>query len=197
VVAVDTYKKGDPSGNNSTEFYKVEAWGKLGDVVQRFIDKGNQVTAVGRFNIDRWQDKEGRERITPVINATQISLPPRRSASSSQSYSQSNAQSVPSSRSTSDEQELHFSEEEEDAAALEMFGPTTAIVPAPTLSPPTLSPHTLAPPTLSPPEEPSSPSPIASTPIAPGSAFSDGATFIDEGADMQDILEAFSRSSET
>jgi single-strand DNA-binding protein len=156
VVAVDSYKKGDQSGNNkTTEFYQVDAWGNLGDVVHRYIDKGNQVTAIGRLNIDRWQDKEGRDRITPVVSATQISLPPRRYQSNSVEASSpaSTRSSGPDSSSrgsstpaaslsdfsppvsttdnsvarSADETELTFTEAEEDAAAAAMFGPTTIV----------------------------------------------------------------------
>jgi single-strand DNA-binding protein len=61
----------------TADFYQVELWGKLGDLACKYLGKGNQVAVSGRFQLDRWQDRDGKERITPVIRATQLSLPPR------------------------------------------------------------------------------------------------------------------------
>ena len=63
--------------NSSADFYQVELWGKLGDLACKYLGKGNQVAVSGRFQLDRWQDREGKERITPVVRANQLSLPPR------------------------------------------------------------------------------------------------------------------------
>jgi single-strand DNA-binding protein len=61
----------------TADFYQVELWGKLGDLACKYLGKGNQVAVSGRFQLDRWQDREGKERMTPVIRATQLALPPR------------------------------------------------------------------------------------------------------------------------
>lgn len=59
-----------------TEYYKVETWGKLADVASKYLNKGSHFGATGRLILDRWQDKDGRDRVTPTIRAEQISLPP-------------------------------------------------------------------------------------------------------------------------
>jgi single-strand DNA-binding protein len=133
MVAVDGPKKGD----ENTEFYKVEAWGKLGDIAQKYIGKGQQITAVGRFNIDRWQDKEGRERITPTINASQISLPPRRAWDDTSSTTPHKSSFASSPSKPSPPPEFQFSEEDEDAAAAAMFGASTVVHSPPELNEPT------------------------------------------------------------
>lgn len=63
--------------NSSADFYQVELWGKLGDLACKYLGKGNQVAVSGRFQLDRWQDRDGKERMTPVVRANQLSLPPR------------------------------------------------------------------------------------------------------------------------
>jgi single-strand DNA-binding protein len=62
---------------NTADFYRVELWGKLGDLACKYLHKGNQIAVSGRFQLDRWQDRDGKERVTPVVRATQLSLPPR------------------------------------------------------------------------------------------------------------------------
>lgn len=183
VVAVNSpFKKGDGS-QEQTEFYKVEAWGKLGDVVHRYVGKGNQITAIGRFNIERWQDREGRERITPTVNATQISLPPKRAWDDTSSSTTQPS----SSASPSYPDELQFSEEDEDAAAAAMFGPSTIIAPSANQLASPRGEFTASPPNAPPKSMPAPPTQSAS-PIA-------GGTLIDEGEDMQSILDAFASSS--
>jgi single-strand DNA-binding protein len=61
----------------SADFYKVESWGRLGELALEFLSKGNQVTVCGRLSFDHWTDKTGRQRTTPVIQANQVAFPPR------------------------------------------------------------------------------------------------------------------------
>lgn len=76
VVAVNSY--GRPNrGGDSADFYKVETWGKLADLAAQYLNKGNQVAVSGRLLFDRWTDKQGQSRVTPVVEAAQLSLPAR------------------------------------------------------------------------------------------------------------------------
>ena len=62
---------------DKADFYKVEFWGKLAELTHKYLSKGNQVGVSGRLVFDYWQDKQGQQRMTPVVEATQIALPPR------------------------------------------------------------------------------------------------------------------------
>ncbi|MBY0360157.1 MAG: single-stranded DNA-binding protein [Candidatus Obscuribacterales bacterium] len=78
VVAVNYHKGGGVnSGTDCADFYRVETWGKLAELAQKYLDKGNQVGISGKLIMEHWTDKQGRERLTPVVSATQLSLPPR------------------------------------------------------------------------------------------------------------------------
>jgi single-strand DNA-binding protein len=76
IVAVNTYGKPN-RGGDSADFYKVETWGKLAELAGQYLSKGNQVAVSGRLLFDRWTDKEGKNRFTPVVEVTQLSLPSR------------------------------------------------------------------------------------------------------------------------
>lgn len=75
------------NGNNSnnkyeapesnTDFYRIEVWGKLAELAGRFLLKGMQVGVSGRLIMEHWVDKEGKERLTPVVAASQLQFPPR------------------------------------------------------------------------------------------------------------------------
>jgi single-strand DNA-binding protein len=74
VVAVNNY--GRPSrGGDSADFYKVETWGKLAELAGQYLAKGNQVAVSGRLLFDRWTDRDGKSRVTPVVEASQVSFP--------------------------------------------------------------------------------------------------------------------------
>lgn len=76
VVAVNGPKNAK-TDEPSADFYKVESWGRLGELALEFLSKGNQVTVCGRLTFDHWTDKLGRPRTTPVIQANQVAFPPR------------------------------------------------------------------------------------------------------------------------
>jgi single-strand DNA-binding protein len=76
VVAVNG-PKNQKTEESTADFYKVEAWGKLADLATNYLQKGNQVTVCGRLTFDHWTDKQGRRRVTPVVEANQLALPPR------------------------------------------------------------------------------------------------------------------------
>lgn len=63
--------------SNIADFYKVETWGKLAELAGEYLAKGNQVAVSGRLVFDRWTDRQGKERVTPVVEASQLALPPK------------------------------------------------------------------------------------------------------------------------
>jgi single stranded DNA-binding protein len=59
------------------DVYKVEAWGKLGELAGQYLSKGNQVAVSGRLLFDHWIDREGKNRVTAIVEASQLAFPPR------------------------------------------------------------------------------------------------------------------------
>jgi single-strand DNA-binding protein len=80
VVAVNHTKKTE---SESADFYNVVAWGRLAELAGKYLDKGQQVTATGRLALDRWTDRNGQARVTPVVSADQIAFPRRLQTDSS------------------------------------------------------------------------------------------------------------------
>ncbi len=76
VVAVNGSGRGARAADTA-DFYRVELWGKLAELAGKYLSKGNQVGLSGRLILDRWTDKQGRSRITPIVEATQLAFPPR------------------------------------------------------------------------------------------------------------------------
>ncbi|MFG0319640.1 MAG: single-stranded DNA-binding protein [Planctomycetota bacterium JB042] len=45
-----------------TTFVDVEAWGQRGDLIAKYLKKGNPIFIEGRLKFDTWESKEGEKR---------------------------------------------------------------------------------------------------------------------------------------
>lgn len=69
-LAVDRMAKDD-----GVDFFDVQAWDKLADVLSQYTSKGSKLHVEGRLKQDTWEDKEsGKKRSKVVINANDITF---------------------------------------------------------------------------------------------------------------------------
>jgi single-strand DNA-binding protein len=52
------------SGDEETDWYGLEIWGKNAEFVSKFVDKGARIGVIGALQIDEWNDKETGEKQT-------------------------------------------------------------------------------------------------------------------------------------
>ncbi len=75
-LAVDrTWKDPEGSKQETTDWFNVEAWGKLGEICIEYLKKGRLVYIEGRLRTDQWEDKETKEmhhRTMVVARSVQI-----------------------------------------------------------------------------------------------------------------------------
>ncbi|MDI6686905.1 MAG: single-stranded DNA-binding protein [Desulfobacterales bacterium] len=55
-----------------TEWHRVVAWRKLGEICGEYLAKGKQVYVEGRIQTRSWEDKDGNKRYTTEIIASDI-----------------------------------------------------------------------------------------------------------------------------
>jgi single-strand DNA-binding protein len=55
-----------------TEWHRVVAFGKLGEICAEYLNKGKQIFVEGRLRSRSWEDKEGSKRWITEIVATNI-----------------------------------------------------------------------------------------------------------------------------
>ncbi len=61
-----------------TEFHRVVAWGKLGDIASNYLKKGGLVMIEGRLQTRSWDDKEtGKKRYMTEIIAESLQMGPK------------------------------------------------------------------------------------------------------------------------
>lgn len=62
-----TTKEGEKQ--EKTEWHRVEAWKRLGEICGEYLRKGSMVYIEGRLQTDTWEDKEGKKRTTTKVVA--------------------------------------------------------------------------------------------------------------------------------
>ena len=82
-----------------TEWHRIVAWSKLGEICGEYLSKGRQVYIEGRIQTRSWEDRDGNKRYTTEIVATDVQFLGGRDAGSgakaSSGASASNHESSP------------------------------------------------------------------------------------------------------
>lgn len=55
-----------------TTWFRVTVWGKQAETVSKYLTKGRNVYVEGRLHVGEWSDKEGKQRYTLEVNATDV-----------------------------------------------------------------------------------------------------------------------------
>ena len=67
-------KRKDKNGmqQDFTTWFRVTVWGKQAETVSKYLSKGRSVYVEGRLHIEEWQDRDGKQRYTLEVNATDV-----------------------------------------------------------------------------------------------------------------------------
>lgn len=57
-----------------TEFHRVVFYRKLAEIVGQYVKKGSALYIEGRIRTRKWQDKDGQDRYTTEIEATEMQM---------------------------------------------------------------------------------------------------------------------------
>ena len=57
-----------------TEWHRIVAWGKTGELCAQYLSKGRSVYIEGRLQTREWEDKEGQKRSTTEIVAQNVTF---------------------------------------------------------------------------------------------------------------------------
>ena len=58
----DSYKNKNGEKVEETQWHNLVIWGKLADVAEKYLKKGNQIAAEGKLNYRQYDDKDGNHR---------------------------------------------------------------------------------------------------------------------------------------
>jgi len=73
-VATSEEWKDKESGEKKerTEWHRIVAWNRLGEICGEYLSKGRQVYIEGRIQTRSWDDRDGNKRYTTEIVATDV-----------------------------------------------------------------------------------------------------------------------------
>jgi single-strand DNA-binding protein len=77
VVAVNAKYK----DRETATFVGCVAWGKTGEIVNRYFTKGSRIVAFGKLTQDEWTDNAGQKKSKTKVTATEIDFVDKRSES--------------------------------------------------------------------------------------------------------------------
>ena len=66
-----------------TEWHRIVAWRRLGEICGEYLSKGKQVYVEGRLQTRDWEDRDGNKRYTTEIVATDVQFLGARDSSES------------------------------------------------------------------------------------------------------------------
>ncbi len=72
-IAVDRPVK-RTEGVDTTDWFRIELWGKPAEIAAEYVKKGKLIGIVGRLEFQRWTDAGGQKHEMPVIAANEMRL---------------------------------------------------------------------------------------------------------------------------
>lgn len=64
----------DGKKEEKTEWHRIVAWGKLGEICGEYLSKGKQVYIEGRLQTREWEDNDGNKKQTTEIVANNMTM---------------------------------------------------------------------------------------------------------------------------
>lgn len=72
VATTDSWTDAQGQAQERTEWHRVVAWRKLGEIAGEYLSKGKQVYIEGQLQTRSWDDQNGVKRYTTEINAREM-----------------------------------------------------------------------------------------------------------------------------
>jgi single-strand DNA-binding protein len=68
------WKSAEGENKENTEWVNVEAWGRMGEVCQKYLHKGSLVFIEGRLKTDKYEDKSGETKYYTKVVALSMQM---------------------------------------------------------------------------------------------------------------------------
>lgn len=72
IAVGDQWRDKEGEKQESTEWVNVEAWGKVAELCETYLAKGDRVYIAGKMNTQSWEDQEGNTRYKTIIRLSDI-----------------------------------------------------------------------------------------------------------------------------
>ena len=85
LAANRSWTTADGEKKTETEWFNIVAWGKLAEICNQYLKKGQQIYIEGRLHTRRWQDDEGSNHSSVEIITQEMIMLDGRTAEESES----------------------------------------------------------------------------------------------------------------
>lgn len=82
VATTEKWKGQDGNMQEQTEWHRIVAFARLGEICGEYLSKGSKVYIEGRIQTRKWEDKDGNSRYTTEIVAREMKMLDSKGASS-------------------------------------------------------------------------------------------------------------------
>jgi len=72
VATTERWKDAEGNRQERTEWHRIVAWRRLGELCGEYLSKGRQVYIEGRIQTRSWEDRDGNKRYTTEIVASDV-----------------------------------------------------------------------------------------------------------------------------
>ena len=73
-IAVNKFRKSGEGRSEDTSYFDIVLWGRMGEVLNKYLVKGKQVAIDGELRQDRWTQQDGQQRSKIEIVAQNVQL---------------------------------------------------------------------------------------------------------------------------
>lgn len=70
----ERYKDKSGQQQEQTEWHRITLWGKLGEIAEQYLKKGDLVYIEGKLKTRKWTDKNGQDRYTTEIVGNELRM---------------------------------------------------------------------------------------------------------------------------
>lgn len=74
IATTENWTNKDGGREERTEWHRIVAWGRLGEICGEYLHKGKQVYIEGKLQTRSWEDREGNKRYTTEIIAQTMKM---------------------------------------------------------------------------------------------------------------------------
>ena len=95
LATTERYRGKDGNVREETEWHNIAVWGKLADVVEKYVDKGTQLYVEGRIKTEKYTDAQGVEKYAVKVIASSLQLLGKKEGGSAPAAQQTTQRTTP------------------------------------------------------------------------------------------------------
>ncbi len=74
LATTEKFKNRNGEPQERTEWHRVTLWARLGEIANQYLSKGSRVYIEGKIETRKWQDRDGNDRYTTEIRASEMKM---------------------------------------------------------------------------------------------------------------------------